>query len=180
MKITKGQLKRIIAEEHALVYGKPKRRKNVRRTNQLAKRRRLAEHKRRKQEILLEAKSALLVEEFIQEGFFGQALAGLKGVFGAAGEGIKAKASEFGKAIKGKWDTAKEEFAKAAEAQKDDDIQKAMKNIMDRYPDEAARYYKDWMQAMAKDLIKAGMEEEEAKATLVGMQQAWADAIPVE
>ena len=70
MKITKGQLKRIIAEEHALVYGKQK--KTVRRRRPVSKRvKGLNEWTKRAYKLLREAgyskaaakKNALILRE---------------------------------------------------------------------------------------------------------------------
>jgi hypothetical protein len=66
MKITKGQLKRIIAEEHALVYGtrKPARKRTRRLT---AKQRRIVEAKK-KRAILAEVRMHYSCDQVLEEG----------------------------------------------------------------------------------------------------------------
>ena len=64
MKITKRQLKRIIAEEYALVNGTKRRRTSSKRVS--AKSKQLREAKRA--DLLREAKAKILVEEMMQEG----------------------------------------------------------------------------------------------------------------
>ena len=66
MKITKRQLKRIIAEEHALVYGKPKRKTSRKRRSS---RKAMLESRRRKREIMIEAKAKILAEELVTLSF---------------------------------------------------------------------------------------------------------------
>ena len=66
MKITKGQLKRIIAEEHALVYGtKTRARKKTRRLS--AKQRRIIEAKK-KRAILAEVRMHYNCDQVMEEG----------------------------------------------------------------------------------------------------------------
>lgn len=88
MKITKGQLKRIIAEEHDLVYGKPKR---------TVKRRKPIGRKKTRKQYITEARQQLIREQraiafsnqVIEEGF-GTMLKGLaKGIGKLAGGGAE-------------------------------------------------------------------------------------------
>lgn len=78
MKITKKQLKRIIAEEHAIVYGtkKPARRRTRKLT---AKQRRIVEAKKRKA-ILAEARRNYACDEVLEEGL-GKFLKQMGGMF---------------------------------------------------------------------------------------------------
>jgi len=78
MKITKKQLKRIIAEEHAVVYGKTK--PSRRRTRKLTSKQRRIVEARKKRAILKEAQRNYACNQVIEEGF-GKFLKQVGGMF---------------------------------------------------------------------------------------------------
>ena len=100
MKITKGQLKRIIAEEYAVVYGTKRRPQGRRRTT---KKQRMNEAKR---ELVLEIQSRAISNELLEEGFFDAIKAGFSTVTSLGGKAAGAAAEKAGKAAKAVSDQA--------------------------------------------------------------------------
>ena len=140
MKITKGQLKRIIAEEHALVYGKPKRKTSKRNRNN---RRRLQERK------LLEArKRDLLVEEFMMnEGMFSKIAAGLSGLFGGEGgiaDQVGGTIEKVATSLKNSKDKAMGAMNKAIEAQEKKEQAAALQKMKDSVDKAGGGAFYEW------------------------------------
>ena len=100
MKITKGKLKQIIAEEHALVYGKRRRPQGRRKTT---KKQRMNEAKR---ELVLEIQSRAISNELLEEGFFDAIKAGFGAVKSLGGKAAGAAVEKAGKAAKAVSDQA--------------------------------------------------------------------------
>ena len=132
MKITKGQLKRIIAEEHQVVFGKkPASRKRTRRLT--AKQRRIVEAKK-KQAILREVKINYACNEVIEEGLGSF----IRKLGGFAAKGAKKVADAY-KDSKDAWDevsskveledAAKEAAEKALKAKAIEESEKMMNMI---------------------------------------------------
>ena len=92
MRITKGKLKQIIAEEHALVYGKRGRTRNARR--RVANSKTLVERRRR--QIMLEQWSEREAQLIMEFGFFKSLKNAAKSGLDALGKGAS-KAAELAK-----------------------------------------------------------------------------------
>lgn len=103
MKITKGQLKRIIAEEHALVNGKTRKTRRPVGRRKTAKKRFVNEAKR---ELVLEIQSRAVSNELLEEGFFDAIKAGFGAVKSLGGKAAGAAAEKAGKAAKAVSDQA--------------------------------------------------------------------------
>jgi hypothetical protein len=135
MKITKGQLKRIIAEEHALVYGtrKPARKKTRRLTT---KQRRIVEAKK-KRAILAEVRRNYACDAVLEEGL-GKFLSQLGGMFTQGFEKVKAVRKEVGDAwtdLGTKFDADEKLMTAFTTELKDDlkDISGQLQNQMKKY-----------------------------------------------
>ena len=129
MKITKRQLKKIISEEYALVYGKKAPvSKNRKRRVARAKQKRLQERKMHQREVLIEAKAKIIAREIMEEGWFTDALAGIGGVLGKAGEKVGDQVGKVGKMADDTWKATKKAYVDAAKENKDKNtIQKGEK-----------------------------------------------------
>ena len=180
MRITKGQLKRIIAEEYALVYGKPKS-KTSNRTS--IRRRRLQEQKlleARKRDLLLEAKAKLIVEEFMmKEGFFDRVAAGLSGLFGGEGgiaDQIGGAIEKASNAIQTSAEKAKAAMNKAIEAQKEKEKQEALKAMQDSVGQEGGGAFYRWASEHVKKCLNAGLKKEDILGALTSALPQWQKA----
>ena len=96
MKITKGKLKQIIAEEHAIVYGTNRRPQGRRRTT---KKQRMNEARR---ELVLEIQSRAISNELLEEGFFDALKAGFDAVTSLGGKAASAAAKKINEMIMAK------------------------------------------------------------------------------
>lgn len=181
MKITKGQLKRIIAEEHALVYGKSSKKTNrkssrrVRGSKKVA-RRSLQERRilaRRRQEILLEARAQLIAEKMLQESWLTKAFAGIKGALTAGGTEIADLAGKVAAPIKDAKNKVVAAYKKSAEAEENESKKKALAALPEEAEKVAGELYKDFAKQLAKALTKAGYEEEEAMSHIAGQAAIW-------
>jgi len=170
MKITKRELKRIIAEEYAVVYGKPKRKTSKRNSN---RRRRLQERKlleARKKDLLIEAKAKLIVEEFMMnEGFFGKMAAGLSGLFGGEGgiaDQVGGTIEKVTSAVTKSKDQALAAMDKAIKAQEKKEAAAALENMKNSVSKEGGGAFYRWASDHVKKCLKAGVSKEEAIAAL--------------
>ena len=166
MKITKGQLKRIIAEEHALVYGEPKRKTSKRRS---LSRKAMLESRRRKREIMIEAKAKILAEEMIQEGWFTDMLSGLGAAAKSNYKKVKSAASDA-------WQDTKAEYAKGVAENQEKEKAAADKKALEFAEGEAKSKYKEYLEGLSKILLKGGYSDDEAKAKAGELALAWGTA----
>tara|TARA_B100000676_G_C17940441_1_gene766101 strand:- start:12 stop:539 length:528 start_codon:yes stop_codon:yes gene_type:complete len=171
MKITKRQLKRIIAEEYALVHG-TKRRRTSRRSTRNA--RQLREAKRA--ELLREAKAKILVEEMMQEGWFTDLIGGLTAVGGEAGKAAKAGYEKVAKATTDAWKATKQSFEDGVKANQEKEKQAAEKKALEFAEADAKSKYQEYMQGLVKIFLDGGYEDEEAQAKAGMLALAWGDA----
>lgn len=179
MKITKKQLKRIIAEEHALVYGKPsktkargRRRPSSRRVTKraLAERRMIA---RRKKEIIIEAKAELIASQMMTEGWFKNAIAGMKGALGAVGGEIEKMAAPITQAAN---NTIKA-YKDSAKKQKDDDKADFLENLPEKIAKPLAKeLWGEFSKELAKKMKKLGFSDEETQQHIAAQSSMWASA----
>ena len=168
MKITKGQLKRIIAEEHAVVYGK-KRRGTVKGKAKKSKQVRLNEAKR---QLIVEAQARVMTGELLEEGFFdsiksifqtgggvlGDAGEGIAKAIGGAGQQIVKQAGELKKQAKNKIGALK----KAGEDKIADIYQKYLENYVNSIGDRIEKDLNDVLVALKK--VDTDMDDDELKA----------------
>ena len=157
MKITKGQLKRIIAEEHAVVYG----RRKPTASRRVAKKRRLSEAKR---ELVIEMQSRAIANELLEEGFFDSIKAGLKAAAGIGGKAAGAAMKKAGEAAQSVKDGVGELAAAAGEqieamkqAGKD-----ALAAVQDEYLKKLTDEITKKLQATAKELAAALKDKDES------------------
>ena len=146
MKITKGKLKQIIAEEHALVYGrkvrKPRSRRKVATSNTL--------YEARRRELMIEA-WAKNEAELIME--FGWLKTGLKNALGAVG-------SAMGKGVKAAAGFAKDQAVAAAEKAKEgaaalaDMADQGWANLSKEYTKRMADDFKKHIQNELQKMLK--------------------------
>ena len=168
MKITKGQLKRIIAEEHAVVYG-TKRRGAVKGKSRKTKQVRLNEAKR---QLIAEAQARVMTAELLEEGFFdsiksmfqtgggvlGDAGEAVAKSIGTAGQAIVKQAGEMKKAAGDKVSALK----KAGEEKIADIYQEYLKNYVNSIGDRIEKDLNDVLGALKK--VETDMSDDELKA----------------
>ena len=168
MKITKGQLKRIIAEEHAVVYGK-KRRGTIKGRARKSKQVRLNEAKRH---LIAEAQARVMTGELLEEGFFDAIKSVFQtggGVLDKAGESIAKNIAGAGKAIvkqAGELKKAAGEkvtaLKKAGEEKIADIYQEYLKNYVNSIGDRIEKDLNDVLGALKK--VETDMSDDELKA----------------
>jgi len=179
MKITKGQLKRIIREEHALVYGakKPTRVKGRKTTSRRKTRKQYLSEARR--ELIIEQRSIAFANQLHEAGF-GSMLKGLaKGISGIAGGAAEAAwggMTKAGNAIASAADKAATASMGAmtdiagAIGDKADEMGKTIsKNITDEVVQKIQELTKDAMSRLQKEY--PDKEEEELKAFVMAVIQ---------
>ncbi len=156
MKITKGQLKRIIAEEHAVVYGtKRKTRRPVGR-RKTAKKQYVNEAKR---ELINEIQAKAITNELMVEGFFGDLWSNAKAALGvakdAAGEAGAAAAKSIGKTAQGFAKTASDMGDKSKaflQGMKDAGNEK-LAAMGDKFQEKIQQQIKEKIKSMTEELI---------------------------
>ena len=162
MKITKGKLKRIIAEEHAVVYGTKRRTRRPVGRRKTAKKRFVNEAKR---ELVLEIQSRALSNELLEEGFFDAIKAGFGAIKNLGGKAATSAAEKAGAAVKSVSDTAgklKSAASDQIEALKDagkEGLAAVQKEFMDKYTEQI----KAKIQEYTKELV-AQMKKEDPEA----------------
>jgi hypothetical protein len=172
MKITKRQLKRIIAEEYALVNGTKRRRTSSKRVS--AKSKQLREAKRA--DLLREAKAKILVEEMMQEGWFSDLLGGLKAVGGKAGEEAMKGYEKVAKTTTDAWKSTKAAYEAGVKENQDKEKAAAEKKALDFSEADAKSKYQEYMQGLVKIFLDGGYEDEEAQSKAGMLALAWGDA----
>ena len=170
MKITKGQLKRIIAEEYAVVYGT--KRKPARRSASRTKRLREAN----RANLLREAKAEILVQEMMQEGWFSDLLGGLKSVGGKAGEQAMKGYEKVTKTTTDAWNATKTAYEAGVKENQDKEKKAAEEKALEFSEADAASKYKEYMQSLIKIFLDGGYEDEEAQAKAGALALAWGNA----
>ena len=180
MKITKGQLKRIIAEEHAVVYGtKTKTRRPVGR-RKTSKKQYVNEAKR---ELINEIQARAITNQLLEEGilneFFGKmgrmakaAFKTAKGVAGEAGAAAIKQATEAGAAVAkkaGDMASATTDFIDGMAKAGQEKVAKVAKDFVKN----AQQELKDEIQKLTNDLVKqlkdAGEDDDSIKSTVAGL-----------
>ena len=175
MKITKGKLKQIIAEEHALVYGSQKRRKPAGR-RRMTKQKRMNEAKR---ELINEIQTRALVNELMAEGFFGDmfrnvkaALSTANDVAGEAGAAAAKSVASTGKAIASKAAEMKGAAGEYIDGLKDAGNEK-IANISQKFQDSIIKQLKQQIEDLTKDYVDeckaAGQKQDEIQANLAAL-----------
>jgi len=170
MKITKGQLKRIIAEEHALVYGTKRRPQGRRKTT---KKQRLSEAKR---ELISEIQTRATVNELMAEGFFGNMFRNMKAalstagdIAGEAGAAAAGKVAKTGKAIADKAGEMKTQAGEYIDGLKDSGNEK-IADISRKFQESIVSQLKKQIADLTADYVKEceelGQTADEAKANL--------------
>ena len=175
MRITKGKLKQIIAEEHALVYGTKRRRKPTGR-RRMTKQKRMNEAKR---ELVNEIQTRALVNELMAEGFFGSMFRNMKAalstasdVAGEAGAAAAKKVADTGKGI-----ASKAADMKAQAGEYIDGLKKAgnekIADISEKFSKAVIEQLKQQIADLTKDYVdeckSAGQDEDEARANLAAI-----------
>ena len=171
MKITKGQLKRIIAEEYTAIYGK---KKLISKPKRLTKSKRIREAKRRN--LLREAKAEILVEEMMQEGWFSDLLGGLKSIGGKAGEEAMKGYEKVAKSTTDAWKATKSAYEAGVKENQEKEKAEAEKKALQFAEADAASKYKEYMQSLVKIFLDGGYEDEEAQSKAGMLALAWGDA----
>lgn len=149
MKITKGQLKKIIAEEYAVVYGKKP----------------MGQRKTSKKQYMNEAKRQLVVEiqsraisnEILEEGFFDSLKAGIKALGSLGGKAATAaaeKASDAGATIAKKAEEMKSAAGEQIQALKDKGNE-ALATVQEEYLEKLQAELTDKIKAATQELAKA-------------------------
>ena len=149
MKITKGKLKQIIAEEHAIVYGTKRRPQGRRRTT---KKQRMNEARR---ELVLEIQSRAISNELLEEGFFDALKAGFDAVTSLGGKAASAAAKKAGSAAKAVTDQATA-LKKAAGAQIEalkDAGKDALAKVQEEYLEKYKAQIKSQIEEYTKELV---------------------------
>ena len=152
MRITKGELKRIVAEEHAMVYGT---RRPVG-TRRVAKKQYVNEAKR---QLINEIQAKAITNELMVEGFFGDLWDNAKAALGvakdAAGEAGAAAAKKIGGAAQGLAKTASEMGAKSKEYIKGlaDAGNEKLGQLADKFQEKIQQQIKEKIQSMTEELI---------------------------
>ena len=182
MRITKGQLRRIIAEEHALVYGKKTKptNKKVSRKRTTAKptRRKLSPLKEaRRRDLMIEARAEILVEELLEEGFFSKLMAGLKGAGSHVGEKMATPIKKAAQLASSAWEETQTAYRKAAEEQEDKEKAAALEAATEAAESEAIEHFKKYLKDLVATLLKGGYEDDDAQAEASTMAlAAWPSA----
>jgi len=172
MRITKGQLRRIIAEEHALVNRTKRSRTSSKRIS--VKSKQLREAKRA--DLLLEAKAKILAEEMIEEGWFGDMISGLGKVGDKASEKAKAGYEKVQSATTDAWNATKTAYQQGVKDNQDKEKKAAEDKAFNHAVDEANKGYKEYLQSIIKILLNGGYEEGEAQAKAGQLALAWSNA----
>ena len=164
MKITKGQLKRIIAEEHAVVYGKKTKSRRPVGRRKIAKKRFVNEAKR---ELVLEIQSRAVSNELLEEGFFDAIKAGFGAVKDLGGKAAASAAEAAAGAAKSVSDKAKD-LQKAAASQiqavKDagnDALASVQEEYLKKYTEEIKKRIEEYTKELVAQMKKADPEAED-------------------
>mgnify|MGYP005726436473 CR=1 FL=1 len=163
MKITKGQLKRIIAEEHQLVFGKKPVRGKSRKTRKLQERKLLAE---RKKQILVEAKAQMILEEYMLMNEFSikKMFAGAKGLFGGD-KGLAGQIYKAASSVASALDTARKEALAAADASikamENEEGKAAMEEIKKESQKLASTAFYEFVKPKVEKMVAGGMTKAE-------------------
>ena len=178
MKITKGQLKRIIAEEHQVVFGKKPVRGKSRKSRKLQERKLLAE---RKKQILVEAKSQMILEEYmLQEFNLKKMFAGAKGLFGGD-KGIAGQIAKSVQSVANKISGAYEEATKQMQANIDaisDEEQKAAVEAASKEAETAgSKAFMEFAKPMIEKMVTAKMSKADIMSQLTQIQQKYVTSI---
>lgn len=158
MKITKGQLKRIIAEEHAVVYGTKRRTRRPVGTRRVAKKRYLSEAKR---EMINEIQARAISNQLMEAGFFSALKAGFKTAMGLGGEAAGAalkKGAEAANAVKGKVGSLATAAGEQIEAMKKAG-EDALAAVQEKYLDQLKKDIMAKIEAATKELAQAMKSE---------------------
>lgn len=178
MKITKNQLKRIIAEEYALVYGSKKKNKISKTKKTLRERKRI---KARRNELIREAQGRLVVEHMLEENFFKAIWSILTGPMKtAAAAGVKA-GKQISTAAAERWNDSYDEtqisdisdaFEEAASMAQDLD-KRVLKNI-GKTLGGSGRFEEDEIKKIVGEIqqtLRGGQDLEDVKAELNALLQ---------
>ena len=163
MKITKGQLKRIIAEEHQVVFGKRPVRGKSRKSRKLQERKLLAE---RKKQILVEAKAQMILEEYMLMNEFSikKMFAGAKGLFGGD-KGLAGQIYKAASSVTSALNTARKEAMAAADASikamENEEGKAAMEEIKKDSPRVASTAFFEFVKPKVEKMVAGGMSKEE-------------------
>jgi hypothetical protein len=156
MKITKRELKRIIAEEHALVYGK----KLIGR-RKTSKKQHMHEAKR---QLVVEIQSRAISNEILEEGFFDALKAGVKALGSLGGKAASAaaqKASDAGANIAKKAEEMKSAAGEQIQALKDKGNE-ALATVQEEYLKKLQAELKAKIAAATQELAKAMKQEDDS------------------
>ena len=156
MKITKRELKRIIAEEHAAIYGKKPlgRRKTT-------KKQHLTEAKR---QLVVEIQSRAISNEILEEGFFDALKAGVKALGSLGGKAASAaaqKASDAGATIAKKAEEMKSAAGEQIQALKDKGNE-ALATVQEEYLKKLQDELKNKIATATQELAKAMKQEDDS------------------
>lgn len=158
MKITKRELKRIIAEEHAAVYGKkPLGRRKI------TKKQHMTEAKR---QLVVEIQSRAISNEILEEGFFDALKAGVKALGSLGGKAASAaaqKASDAGATIAKKAEEMKSAAGEQIQALKDKGNE-ALATVQEEYLKKLQAELKNKIADATQELAKA-MKQEDGSLT---------------
>lgn len=156
MKITKRELKRIIAEEHAAIYGKKPlgRRKTT-------KKQHMTEAKR---QLVVEIQSRAISNEILEEGFFDALKAGVKALGSLGGKAASAaaqKASDAGATIAKKAEEMKSAAGQQIQALKDKGNE-ALASVQEEYLKKLQAELKSKIAKATQELAKAMKQEDDS------------------
>ena len=179
MKITKGKLKQIIAEEHALVYGKRRKPQGRRKTT---KKQRMNEAKR---ELIHEIQVRAITNELMTEGMLNElfglgkmarfakaAFSTAKDVAGEAGAAAMQQVTKAGQAVADKaadMKTAAGEYIEGLKDSGEEKVADVLKKFAQNKAEDLKKTVGDLTQELVDALKKAGLEEDEVKANVAAV-----------
>ena len=178
MKITKGQLKRIIAEEHQVVFGKGPVRGKSRKSRKLQERKLLAE---RKKQILVEAKAQMIVEEeMLQEFILRKLIGGAAGLFG----GEKGLATQLAKSmqsvakrITGAYEEASKQMKANIDAISDEEQKAAVEAAAKEAETAGSEAFMNFAKPVIEKMVTANIGKDAIIAQLQTLQGLYTGAI---
>ena len=175
MKITKGQLKRIIAEEHKLVYGKPtKTRKRKPTGRRKTKKQYMNEAKR---QVIIEIQSKAIANQVLEEGLWDMikgAASTVKDLAGDAGAAAQQKITKGYEAVKGAgegaWDAAGD-YVEGLKTAGNEKLADVSKNFLENTKKSIEEKIKAVSGDLAKQIKKIddGMSDDEIKTTIANL-----------
>lgn len=179
MKITKGKLKQIIAEEHALVYGKRPRPQGRRKTT---KKQRMNEAKR---ELIYEIQVRAITNELMTEGMLNElfglgkmarfakaAFSTAQEVAGEAGAAAIKKVNDAGQAVASKaadMKTAADDYIQGLKKSGEEKVADVLQKFAKNKADDLKKTVGDLTKELVDALKKAGLDDDEVKANVAAV-----------